>query len=208
MSLSEALFRAGSPACRTRKLTTTTRDYSRFLPFAASKPLTGQLPDTLRKLGWKNFFNQQCDIETLTATPPARICEVHRTGLHLLGDGIDTIIPPVPDATVGDGLLLDRIAPTRSTVLNRSSVFERRAPGHDRKLQLIAANVDTVFIVSSCNKDFNIARLERYIALAFEADVTPVILLTKADLCEDPAPQVAAARDLRQGAGRSSRRSA
>ena len=188
--------RAGSPAFRIRKLTTMTRDYSRFLPFAASKPLSGQGPETLRKLGWRPFFIQQCDVETLIATPPARVCEVHRTGLRLLGDGIDTIIPPIPDTTVGDWLLLDRTAPTRSTVLNRSSVFERRAPGHDRKLQLIASNVDTVFIVSSCNKDFNIARLERYIALAFEAAVTPVILLTKADLCEDPAPQLAAARAI------------
>ncbi len=77
--------------------------------------------------------------------------------------------------------------------MERRSVFERRAPGSDRKRQLIAANVDTVFIVSSCNKDFNIARLERYVALAFEAEVTPVILLTKADLCDDPEAYVKAA---------------
>ena len=49
-------------------------------------------------------------------------------------------------------------------------------------MQRIAANIDTAFIVSSCNQNFNIARLERYIALAFEADITPVIVLTKADL--------------------------
>ena len=48
-------------------------------------------------------------------------------------------------------------------------------------IQLIAANIDTAFIVSSCNQDFNVARLERYIALAFEAEITPVIVLTKAD---------------------------
>lgn len=72
-------------------------------------------------------------------------------------------------------------------------MFERRAPGSDRRRQLIAANVDTVFIVSSCNKDFNIARLERYVALAFEAEVMPVILFTKADLCDDPAPYLDAA---------------
>ena len=59
--------------------------------------------------------------------------------------------------------------------------------------QMIAANVDTVFIVFSCNKDFNIARLERYVALACEAEVTPVILLTKADLCDDPIPYLDAA---------------
>ena len=55
-------------------------------------------------------------------------------------------------------------------------------------MQLIAANVDTLFIVTSCNQDFNVARLERYLALAREADVTPVIVLTKADLADDRAP--------------------
>lgn len=125
--------------------------------------------------------------------PPVRVVEVHRTGLHVLGEGLDTIIPPGPDATVGDWLFYDQQRPSHSKVLNRTSVFERRAPGSDRKRQLIAANVDTVFIVSSCNKDFNIARLERYVALAFEAEVMPVILLTKADLCDDPAPYLDAA---------------
>ncbi len=108
----------------------------------------------------------------------------------MLGDGIDAMIPPGPEATVGDWLLYDRHRPTDSKVLERKSVLERRAPGSDRRKQLIAANVDTIFIVSSCNKDFNVARLERYVALAFEAGVTPVILLTKADLCDDPAPYV------------------
>ena len=53
-------------------------------------------------------------------------------------------------------------------------------------VQLIAANVDTLFVVSSCNQDFNPARLERYLALARDADVTPVIVLTKADLADAP----------------------
>jgi ribosome biogenesis GTPase len=71
--------------------------------------------------------------------------------------------------------------------LNRKSLFKRRAAGTDRRLQLIAANIDTLFIVSSCNQDFNAARLERYLVLAKEADVMPLIILTKADLAETPA---------------------
>ena len=170
-----------------------TRDYSQFMPPAASRHISKREPSVLEKLGWKPFFSQQSSIEDLIHTPPARVTEVHRTSLHLLGDGIDTMIPPGLDATVGDWILFDKQEPVHSEVMHRSSVFERRAPGKDRKRQLIAANVDTVFIVSSCNRDFNIARLERYVALAFDAEVTPVILLTKADICDDHIPYVEAA---------------
>lgn len=173
-----------------------TRDYSQFLPSAVSRGISKRTPTALERLGWKPFFSQQTGLEELATTPPARVVEVHRTGLRILGDGIDTTLPPGLEATVGDWLLYDPQRPSNSRLLHRSSVFERRAPGSDRKRQLIAANVDTVFIVSSCNKDFNVARLERYVALAFEAQVTPVILLTKTDLCDDPAPYAEAARAI------------
>jgi ribosome biogenesis GTPase len=90
---------------------------------------------------------------------------VHRSGLQVAGDGIDETIPPGPDATVGDWLLLDRARPRSSRVLERKSLIKRRAPGTGREVQLIAANIDTVFVVTSCNADFNVARLERYVAL-------------------------------------------
>ncbi|OEU21514.1 GTPase EngC [Fragilariopsis cylindrus CCMP1102] len=69
-------------------------------------------------------------------------------------------------------------------ILTRHSVLKRRAPGRNiRKTQLIAANLDTVFIVSSCNQDFNVARLERFVAMVMETEnVNPVIVLTKKDL--------------------------
>jgi ribosome biogenesis GTPase len=59
------------------------------------------------------------------------------------------------------------------------------AAGMQTRRQLIAANVDTLFVVTSCNDDFNLSRLERYFALAFEAHVEPIVVLTKADLCPD-----------------------
>lgn len=170
-----------------------TRDYSQFLPPSGGDKPALRKRSQLETLGWQPFFAQQTDIDALTATPPVRVVEVHRSGLHVLGEGVDQMIPPGPEATVGDWLLLDRERPGESRVLHRKSLYQRRAPGEDRRLQLIAANVDTVFIVTSCNQDFNVARLERYVALAFEAEVTPVILLTKADLCDDSAPYVEAA---------------
>ncbi len=167
-----------------------TRDYSQFLPPSGAGKIPKRERSPLEKLGWKPFFSQQTKIDDTADASPVRVVEVHRTGLHVLGDSLDTVIPPKSDATVGDWLLYDRHHPSSSKVLQRRSVFERRAPGSDRKRQLIAANVDTVFIVSSCNRDFNIARLERYVALAFEAEVTPVILLTKVDLCDEPESYV------------------
>ncbi|PSL21230.1 ribosome small subunit-dependent GTPase A [Shimia abyssi] len=172
-----------------------TRDYSQFLPTSGTPTPKRQL-SALERLGWQPFFAQQTDLETLVATPPVRAVEQHRSGLRVMGDGIDTTLPPGPEATVGDWLLLNRDLPANSAVLNRKSLFQRRAPGTDRRIQLIAANVDTAFIVSSCNADFNIARLERFVAVAFQADVTPVVLLTKADLCDDPSEFASQARTI------------
>ncbi len=161
-----------------------TRDYSQFMP-------TAQAPQTdlsrLTALGWQAFFSQQLSIEELEQTPPVRVTQIHRNGLHVTGDTIETVLAPDADVTVGDWLLLETETNKYVRRLERKSLIKRRAPGHDRSVQLIAANVDTAFIVSSCNADFNLARLERYIALAFEAEVTPVIVLTKADQTDDAA---------------------
>lgn len=170
------------------------RDYSAFLPGAASTPPARHEPTALERLGWGSFFARQIDAEALLRTPPVRVTAVHRSGLHVTGDGIDETIPPRPEATVGDWLLFDHARARPSSVLERKSLIKRRAPGTGRDVQLIAANIDTVFIVSSCNADFNIARLERYVALAFEAGIEPVIVLTKADLTDDPAPYCEAAQ--------------
>jgi ribosome biogenesis GTPase len=169
------------------------RDYSAFLPGAAP---ARREPTALERLGWGPAFAQQIDVDALTETPPVRVVAVHRSGLQVAGDGIDETIPPGPDATVGDWLLLDRTRPRSSRPLERKSLIRRRAPGTGREVQLIAANIDTVFVVTSCNQDFNVARLERYVAMAFEAGIEPVILLTKADLAEDPAPYVEEAQKV------------
>lgn len=170
------------------------RDYSAFLPGGADARRARREPTALERLGWGPHFAQQIDLQALTETPPVRVVAVHRGGLQVAGDGVDETVPPGPEATVGDWLLLDRARPRASRVLSRKSLVKRRAPGTDRKIQLIAANIDTVFVVTSCNQDFNVARLERYVALAFEAGIEPVIVLTKTDLVDDPAPYIDAAK--------------
>jgi ribosome biogenesis GTPase / thiamine phosphate phosphatase len=71
-------------------------------------------------------------------------------------------------------------------MLERTSLIQRKAAGEETAVQLMAANVDILLIVSSCNADFNLTRLERYLALAFESGVIPIVVLTKIDLCESP----------------------
>ncbi len=163
-----------------------TRDYSKFLPPNKKSGRSTRHVSLLETLGWQPYFAQQISADELVETPPVRIVEVHRKALHIIGDNIDETIPPIADTTVGDWLLLNQAHPQSSQVLDRKSLIKRRAPGTGRQVQLIAANIDTALIVSSCNQDFNIARLERYIALAFESEITPVIVLTKADLASDP----------------------
>lgn len=166
------------------------RDYSAFLP-GGTPPKRD--PTALERLGWGPAFASQIDADALSATPPVRVVAVHRSGLRVAGDGIEATIPPGLEATIGDWLLYDRARPRSSRVLDHKSLIKRRAPGKGRAVQLIAANIDTIFVVTSCNQDFNVARLERYMALAFEAGIDPVIVLTKADLAEDTAPYVDAA---------------
>ncbi|TDK41133.1 ribosome small subunit-dependent GTPase A [Antarcticimicrobium luteum] len=172
------------------------RDYSEFLPPSPGGTSATRTFSTIDTFGWQPFFAQQISVDDLTATAPARVTEVHRNGLHVVGDGLDLTLPPNPEATVGDWMLLDPAAPQTSRILERKSLIKRRAPGTDRRVQLIAANIDTIFVVSSCNQDFNVARLERYVALALEAGITPVIVLTKADLCGDVERYVTAARGV------------
>ncbi len=153
------------------------------LPDAAPPPPPLAL---LTRLGWQKFFADQSDSASLKRTPPVRVVAQHRSGFTVMGEGLDMTLPPIADVTVGDWLLLNRDLPGNSQRLERRSLFKRRAPGKGASEQLIAANIDTVFIVTSCNAEFNPARLERYLALAAQADVPAVILLTKADLCDAP----------------------
>jgi ribosome biogenesis GTPase len=81
---------------------------------------------------------------------------------------------------------------------DRRTVLARRTEG-GKSPQLAAANVDTLFIVTSCNADFNLARLERYLALANQAGTNPVILLTKVDATDDAAAYRQQAEALQRG---------
>lgn len=71
------------------------------------------------------------------------------------------------------------------SLLSRKSAFVRKAAGEPQKEQVVAANIDTVFLCMALNNDFNLRRLERYISIAWDSGAMPVVVLTKSDLCDD-----------------------
>ena len=155
----------------------------------------------LSDLGWSPHFHDQITDED-APYPPARISAVHRDrvdGLTPQGP-ISLILPPglsTAEVAVGDWVLTDGRRLHR--LLDRQSVLTRRAAGKGIERQLIAANLDRLAIITSCNAEFNAARLDRYIALAHAGGVAPAIILTKADTT-DPAPYIAAATLAARGA--------
>ena len=103
---------------------------------------------------------------------------------------------------VGDYVLVSRADPDTAVihhVLPRKSLFLRKAAGTAQTEQVVAANIDTVFLCMSLNNDFNLRRLERYLAAAWESRADPVVLLTKADLCEDVARKQAEVESIAMG---------
>lgn len=145
----------------------------------------------LNALGWSEFFAGQMQAED-AGLLPMRVATVHRARMSAESatGPLRLILPPRADTgayAVGDWVLVDPATRALGRRLDRRTLLQRRIEGGGAP-QLIAANVDTLFIVSSCNDDLNPARLERYLALANEAGTTPVIVLTKADQVADVTP--------------------
>lgn len=95
---------------------------------------------------------------------------------------------------VGDWVVLEPVAGAEArihAVLARSSRFSRRAAGDSTEEQIVAANIDTVFLVGGLDGDFNPRRIERYLVVAWESGATPVVVLNKADLVPDPSRALA-----------------
>ena len=95
---------------------------------------------------------------------------------------------------VGDYVMADITGGDRAVIHNvlpRTSVFIRKAAGKSNTEQVVAANIDTVFLCMSLNNDFNIRRIERYMTAAWDSGAVPVVLLTKTDLCDEVDAKIA-----------------
>jgi ribosome biogenesis GTPase len=156
---------------------------------------------TLEALGWNSFFAEQA--LRLPDLAPARVSVEHkhfyrvvaacgemradvagrlrhqatgRDGLPAVGDWV--LVQPRP---------LEKRA-TIHHILERRSKLSRKAAGLETQEQILAANINTAFLLQSLNRDFNPRRLERYLAMAWDSGANPVVLLTKLDLSRDVGP--------------------
>jgi ribosome biogenesis GTPase len=159
--------------------------------------------EVLANLGWRQHFVAQLDADD-SEYLPVRVLAAHRGRVEVLGASFEGSVAVTGKAaalgaTVGDWLLIDPSGPAVVRRLEPFGVFQRRAAGTSGAIQSIAANVDTLFIVTSANRDFNIARLERYLAIAHDAGAHPVIVITKSDTVDTAAEFVRAAGRLGPG---------
>lgn len=149
--------------------------------------------------GWRDFFSQQ--ITDLPLENIARVIKEQRDH-YLLINGVGNTVGGVisgkwrkrkddfENPSVGDWVTLGATTNTKSGMpyflidqrLDRFSQILRKAAGPSDKSQLLATNVDVAFIVSSCNQDFDVKRVERYISLLTEGVIKPILILNKCDL--------------------------
>lgn len=159
---------------------------------------------TLRAIGWKPFFQQQVSSDQSVDSIIARASAHHGSRILFIGEEGEFSVPvqlaeSAGEIAVGDWLVLDMQNKRAIQRLERNTLLCRKASGEEVKPQVIAANIDTIFIVSSCNEDFNLSRIERYLVLTLQAGAIPVVVLTKADLCADTVDLRRQAEQLHAG---------
>jgi ribosome biogenesis GTPase len=170
--------------------------------------------DRLTSLGFTRQLQQEAAL--FPDLYPTRVCEQHHNIYEVMGEW-DTLKARVSGRlaysaegnmdfpVVGDWVMIDR--PDNSTgdavihhILPRKSAFGRKSAGTSNEGQIVAANIDTVFICMSLNANFNLRRLERYLSVAWSSMATPVVVLTKADLCDDIEGRLAETQEVSMGA--------
>jgi ribosome biogenesis GTPase len=156
----------------------------------------------LEDLGWSESFGNSFDglRETLVKVEPARVVAAQREHYRLLApqgaldaqlsgrlrhDALEGELPVVGD-WVAAQLRPEECSATIAACLPRKTSLIRKRAGRASAPQVLAANIDVVFVVTSLNADLNARRIERTLAMIWEGGAQPVVLLTKLDLCSDP----------------------
>lgn len=160
----------------------------------------------LSALGFGPFFEGQLSPSEHPAAIPARIAAEHRGGYVVwsasgagrarLAGKLRAQLAGGELPAVGDWVALKGVpGPDRTAVIERvlarRTVFTRGAAGRTGRTQTVAANVDIVFAVCGLDADFNVRRIERYLARIWSSGAQPAVILNKTDLCENTAARLA-----------------
>jgi ribosome biogenesis GTPase len=159
----------------------------------------------LAELGWNSELEGHFRALNLDGCKPGRVAREDRKH-YLVYTEVGELLADVTGKlrhgaaskgelpAVGDWVaVVPRVSEGRGTiqaVLPRSGCFVRKEAGVVTEEQVLAANVDTAFLVTGLDDNFNVRRIERYLTLAWESGASPVVVLNKADLCEDVQPYV------------------
>ncbi len=165
----------------------------------------------LISLGWNDFFQNSFDETKESGLIPGRVISQEKIHFHVqVGPNkvIEASITgrlrheakdPTDLPAVGDWVVCnDAVEKQKANihrVLKRKSSIQRKKAGTQQIPQMIATNIDFMFIATSLNDDFNVRRIGRYLTLGWDSGATPVLLLTKADLCSNPKDYVAQVKD-------------
>jgi ribosome biogenesis GTPase / thiamine phosphate phosphatase len=164
-------------------------------------------------LGWNSFFeNDFLELDD-RALIPARVVEESR-GIYRVRSARGEYAAQIAGKlrylaqargdfpSVGDWVAIAPLDEGRARIeciLPRKTKLSRKLAGRELSEQIVAANVDTVFVVSSVNREFNLRRIERYLTLVWDSGATPIVLLSKADLCADAGPQASEVGSIAPG---------
>lgn len=160
--------------------------------------------------GWNEYYEVEYREKANTDMYPGRIVADYGQKVRVVtDDGEICVNRPIKtyendmQMAVGDWVALENASETQlpcvGFVLTRRTKFSRVATGIELKEQIVAANVDTVFLIQSLNRDFNMRRLERYLICAWDSGAMPVVVLTKSDCCDDVAEKIAIAYETAPG---------
>ena len=151
----------------------------------------------LNSIGFDDWIKDHIDTKKLENHEIARVVSVHKDSYLVTNGGDDifseltgkllySINSSVDLPTTGDWVYVDFYDNDSHAIIHdvvdRKSLIKRKSPGKQIDFQLIAANIDVAFIIQSLDYNFNLRRLERYLVMIHESNVTPVILLSKSDL--------------------------
>ncbi|MBD2355930.1 ribosome small subunit-dependent GTPase A [Tolypothrix sp. FACHB-123] len=153
----------------------------------------------LNDLGWSSFFAHSFEAYRQQGFTVGRVAVEYKDTYTLIGEQGELrakvtgklrhhAVQPQDFPAVGDWVTI-RVRDTEKQatihgILPRKSKFSRKTVGNKTEEQIVAANIDTVFLVSGLDGDFNPRRIERYLILAWESGANPVIVLNKSDLCD------------------------